>query len=81
MLYDIELNFDQTQRKMLQANCDWYFNLASGVYQNEGMQYGVVRNYFRALTIATLLKDEGRLSKINKHTLAKAVKESIYESK
>ncbi len=81
MLYDIELNFDQTQRKMLQTNCDWYFNLAAGVYWSEGMQYGVVRNYFRALTIATMLKDEERLSKINKHPLAKAVKEFINESK
>lgn len=81
MLYDIELNFDKTQLKMLQANCDWYFNLAAGVYRNEGMQYGVIRNYFRALTIATMLKDEERLNKINKHALTKAVKESIHESK
>lgn len=81
MLYDIELNFDKTQRKMLQANCDWYFNLASGVCRDEGMCYGVVRNYFRALTIATMLKDEERLEKINKHSLTKLVKESIHESK
>lgn len=77
MLYDIELNFDKTQKQMLKSNVEWYLSLASGTYRSDGLIYGVVRNYFRALTLAELLSDEALVRKVQSNTLTKVIKETM----
>lgn len=74
MMYDIELNFDKTQKQMLKSNVEWYLSLASGTYRSDGLTYGVVRNYFRALTIAELLADNVLVTKVQSNTLNKVIK-------
>lgn len=77
MMYDIELNFDKTQKQMLKANVEWYLSLASGTYRSDGLTHGVVRNYFRALTLAELLVDEAIITKVRNNILTKVIKETI----
>ena len=74
MLYDIELNFDKTQKHMLECNVDWYLNLASGTYHEGGLSMAVVRNYMRALTIAELLGDKELFTSVRSNSLYNVIK-------
>ena len=74
MLYDIELNFDKTQKHTLECNVDWYLNLASGTYHEGGLSMAVVRNYMRALTIAELLGDKELFTSVRSNPLYNVIK-------
>lgn len=77
MLYDIELDFNKTQKHMLSTNVDWYLNLASGTYHTDGLCMSVVRNYMRALTIAELLGDEELFTSVRLSPLYNIIKGAI----
>ncbi len=77
MLYDIELDFNKTQKHMLSTNVDWYLNLASGTYHKDGLSMAVVRNYMRALTIAELLGDEELFTSVRSNPLYNIIKGAI----
>lgn len=74
MLYDIEFDFNKTQKQMLKGNVDWYLSLALGTYRSNGLIYGVVRNYMRALTLAELLADDDLVYKVRSNPLYNIIK-------